>query len=107
MSSMWEGGLVEGIDKDYKIVRCMKPDRGKRSNGFTKDGEFYYGKMVNIATCIRCEARVRLEEKIIRIVDENGIPLHNTRPSVTRIEPKAKGWALAEFISLLIGGHSE
>jgi hypothetical protein len=36
------------------------------------------------------------------VVDENGKPVHNTRPEATRIEPKANGEALERLLKTLV-----
>jgi hypothetical protein len=65
----WEGGLIEGAFKKYKIIDCMKPQGNSRTQGYTKDGDVYFGRQIEISICLRCEHRVKLEEKTVSIND--------------------------------------
>ena len=68
----WIGGLDEGDYKEYKIITCMKPPMGSKSLSYMRDAEFYFGKFIDISVCIRCEARVSLFERAIKIKNSSG-----------------------------------
>jgi len=65
----WNGPLKRSCSGSwFRTVYCMKPDRGKKSSpAVFSDGSINYGRQWGIEGCLRCEARVRLKEKELRI----------------------------------------
>lgn len=61
----------------------------------------WFNLVRSLRSCANVGAHAVLTVHIV--VDELGRPVHNTRPRVTRLEPKAQGGALEALLDELTG----